>query len=120
MLVIKVDGEEYLEVPLLGNVEVFIDDKLVWDNIKVTQNRDDFQRGDKLVIIHTSYQDFKLANGINNTVKKVYNNILAEKGEVVTFESYGVKTSCPTESRWIRTKEYADCGIADILVRKLI
>lgn len=128
MLTIKVDGENFMEIPLMGDVEIFIEDRLIWKNKKEPdkKERESFKPGDKLIINFISYQDYKIVHGIKNNNKKDYNNTKFKPGDIVTFVGYGnIKSSCETESSWIYVTDLNNpgitisTGIIDILCEKI-
>lgn len=119
MLKIKVDGEEFLELPLMGNVEIFIEDRLIWKTEKEPIEKITYSKGDKLRVKFISYQDYKAVYGINNDNAKQYNNTNLNVGDIVTFEGYSSYTSsCPTSGCWIFVEE-CDSSILDILCEKI-
>jgi len=95
MLTVKVDGENFLEIPLMGNIEIFIDDRLIWKTEKEQYAKEIFTAGDKLKIKFISYQDYKIAYSVVNKNIRDYNNTsLLKVGDIVTFKSYSAKSSC--------------------------
>lgn len=118
-LTIKIDGENFMELPLMGNAELLIEDRLIWKTEKASAERTNFVKGDKLRVNYLSYQDYKVVHSIFNNNRKDYNNTILNIGDIVTFKAYSnASSSCETTSSWVFIEE-DDEGILDILCEKI-
>lgn len=119
-LTIKVDGENLMELPLMGNVELLIEDRTIWKTEEKKVERETFVKGEKVRVKYLSYQDYKIVHGIVNNNKQSYNNIDGlSVGDILTFSGYSnLHSSCPDKSYWCNVKE-STSAIIELLLEKI-